>query len=192
MIDHNILWDIKVPAEKSAIVVDTGDNCIVANNLIGNVTSGYAIRAALDQAKRVMRGRYGLGRRHRIVNNVLVDCPLRIFLARRADNVVDGNLYDSKGDDMSFCLQFPYPEAKLNLAGWQEYFGLDKGSSQVPITAQFDAETLELTITIDGDLPACVAVPELSGYPKDSSPGPVPLQKGNQPPRSPCGPRRLR
>ena len=192
LIDHNILWDIKVPAEKSAIVVDTGDNCIVANNLIGNVDSGYAIRAGLDQALREVRGRYGLCRRHRIVNNVLVNCPLRIFLSRREDNIVDGNLYDSKGDGMSFCLQFPYPEAKLNLAGWQEYFGLDKGSSQVAITAQFDAETLELTITIDGDLPACVAVPELSGYPKDSSPGPFPMQKGKQTYRYPFGPRRLR
>ena len=69
------------------------------------------------------------------------------------DNIIDGNLYDKKNDRGSFILVYPEPWTFQNLAGWKDFFGFDKHSTQAGIEADFDIKTGKLVVKIDGDLP---------------------------------------
>lgn len=161
MIDHNIFWDIRVPENRHAVNIDTGEKSIVAHNLIGRVRGGHGVGADLNQADRVVDGRNGLCRQHRVLNNIFVDCPKRILFSRAESNFSDGNLFDRKDDATSLTMQFPSPESRVNLAGWQEFYGFDQHGAQAEIAADFDVEALELKLTIEGDQPQPVEVPEL-------------------------------
>ena len=98
VIDHNIVWDIRGagrPRSGYAIDVDTGEECTVAHNLLGRVRDFWAVSANLDQKARVVDGRVGLCRRHKVLNNLFVQCPQRILFSRTEENQSDGNLFDA-------------------------------------------------------------------------------------------------
>ena len=188
VVDHNIFWDIRGDYDRPwtdifmkpgfAINVDTGEECVFAHNLLGRVPDSYAAWFNLDQKGRIVNGRVGLCRRHKILNNVFVGCPERILLAITADNQCDGNLYHVADDPTSFCIEYPAPTAILNLEGWRTYYGYDHSGAQASVTASFDPETLELGLKIEGDLPTCVPVPELHEEQRATSPGPCDLSAG--------------
>jgi len=183
LVDRNLFWDIRAcqwptGSRRSGgigVKVDSGENIVVAHNLFTEVEE-YAISFNLNQADRVIGGRVGLCRRNKALNNLLIHCPKRILLGRRADNLSDGNLFDSRFDSTSFCLRFPEPQAILDLAGWQEYYGLDAHSTQARIEASFDPGTLELTWKVDGDLPACQIVAAMHEDTPRRRPGPLDLR----------------
>jgi hypothetical protein len=184
-VDHNVFWDIRgVPAPPDRAYagpganIDSGERCLVAHNLFGRVRDWYAVACHLTQAARRVAGRTGLCREHRVLNNVFVACPKRVLFSRAEGNRSDGNLFDVRDDPVSLVVEFPAPRADQNLAGWQAHFGLDRSSTQAHIEASFDPETLALCLTVEGDLPACAAVPDLFGDAPPASPGPVPLKAG--------------
>jgi hypothetical protein len=107
-----------------------------------------------------------------VLNNVFVQCPKRILFGRRADNVSDGNLFDASNDSGSLCIRFPDPQELLNLSGWSEYLGLDRHSTQAKIEASLDVETLDLTLKVDGELPACQPVEAMHAECRSPVPGP--------------------
>jgi len=182
-VDHNILWDIRGlgrPRTGYGVNVDTGEECIVAHNLFGKIQDWYAVSVNLDQRTRVVGGRVGLCRRHKVLNNVFVECPKRIMFSRVEDNQSDGNLFDRRDDTTSLCVEYPEPQALVNLSAWQRYYGLDENSRQAQIEADFDPETLKLTPKVDGEVPQCKPVAELHDEDIIVSPGPVNVKPGQQ------------
>lgn len=160
LVDRNLFWDIRSatrpPGLRSGgigVNSDSGENAVIAHNLFGKL-EGYAVDLNLNQADRVIKGRVGLCRRHQVLNNVFAQCPKRIYLGRAADNVSDGNLFDSRCDAVSFCVRYPDQEALLNLDVWQRYYCLDTHSTQAQIEAEFDPDLGVLTWEVKGELPS--------------------------------------
>lgn len=187
LIDHNVFWDIRGDVDRPwqdiaespgfAINLDSGEQCVVAHNLFARVPDSYTLWINLDQQARVIAGKVGLCRRYHVLNNILAGTPKRILFSRRDENVADGNLYDAADDWTSFCLEYPSPRTLVTLAAWQEYLGFDRGSTQGTVKVQFDPDTLELQVEVEGDLPTCVPVRELYDA-QSASPGPFDLQDG--------------
>ena len=123
-------------------------------------------------------GRVGLCRRHKVLNNLFVRCPQRILFSRTEENCSDGNLFDGRDDATSLCVEYPEPRALLNLAAWREYYGYDTHGGQATIEAEFDPETLQLTLEVSGKIPAGVLVPEFYDGREGAAPGPVELAQG--------------
>jgi hypothetical protein len=183
VVDHNVVWDVRGtgrPGSGKGINVDTGELCVVAHNLLGTVRDEYAISVHLGQRDRVVGGRVGLCRRHKVMNNIVVDCRKRVFLGRAADNLCDGNLYDEHDDRTSLCIAHPEPRALLDLKAWQTYYGFDVHGGQARIEADFDPETLLLTLSIAGEVPTSVPVPDVYVEGEGLSPGPLALEPGRR------------
>ena len=187
LVDHNVLWDIHGVVDiwhsaagvtGPAIVIDTGESCIVAHNFIGSVPDEFAISVNLAQADRVVVDRYMLCRKHQVLNNVLTGCPKRILFAKAEDNRSDGNLFDWHDDAVSLCIEYPAPKARVNLESWRNNYGYDTHGGQVSIVAAFDPQTLTLTVDIDGDIPPAVKIAELPSA--SQTPGPWNLRHGKQ------------
>jgi hypothetical protein len=183
LIDGNVFWDVRStlkgehspgahPTGGLGVFGDSGDNLVVAHNLFGKLSDNYAVSYHLNQSGRGVGGRVGLGRRHKALNNVFCQCPKRILFARADDVVSDGNLFDAADDAVSLCIRSPEPQALLNLAAWQTYYGLDKNSTQAQIEADFDPEKLELTWKVDGAVPTVQPVEALHEKVPRSAPGP--------------------
>lgn len=173
LIDNNVFWDIRsgstpgepdgknMPIEGSAVRADCNESLIVANNFFGRVET-HAIAFSLVQADRPSQGRTGLCRANQALNNVFFECPHRIHLGRREENVCDGNIYDRRDDNLSFHIAHPEPPCWQNLSGWQSYFGLDTHSTGATIKADFDIESGRLKWSVmDGEMPVCQPVGEL-------------------------------
>jgi len=178
LLDSNLIWDIRALPEAPdqggiGCKADANDNLTVAHNLFGKI-QGHAVSINLEQAARLIRGRAGLCRRNKVLNNVFVQCPKRILLGRAADNVSDGNLFEAGRDFGSFCIRFPEPAATLNLAAWREYYSLDTRSTEARIEADFNPDDLTLSLKVEGGLPTCVPVePIASESPVPAAPGPL-------------------
>lgn len=170
LIDHNIFWDIRsedlpppgnpIPVWGGAVRADCNETLIVAHNLFAKVQA-HTIAFSLFQAERAGgTGRTGVCRSNRAVNNVFSECPHRIHLGRREENICDGNVYDRANHGMSFEIAFPAPVCRQNLPGFQQYFGLDLHSVECELEAEFDPETLLLTWhQVDGVAPVCQPLP---------------------------------
>jgi hypothetical protein len=178
VIDHNVIWDIRGPnaMQGHAVDVDSGEYSVVAHNLIGRVRDGFAVAVHLGQAGRLVDGRVGLGRRHTVANNVILECPRRILFARAEENRCDGNLYDAAGKTPAFLVQFPAPEARLNLEAWREFYGFDRRGREVGLRAEVDADGTTLKLALDTEVPAVPAVAALHEGDGPRAPGPVPLR----------------
>lgn len=177
LVDHNLVWDIRDPEQSGdpgqgpGVKADCNEHLLVANNLIGRAAGGIMI--TLNQADRKVAGRTGLCRANRILNNLLIDTPLRVHFGRRERNQCDGNLYQTANDPGSFHIQHPAPETWQNLAGWQEFFDWDVHGSQAAITARFDPDTLTLTLRMTGPPPECRPIQLGSRTCDITSPGPL-------------------
>lgn len=149
-IDGNVFWDMRswraadFPAESPmrgghAVFADSCDYVTVAHNFFGPTVS-YAVACHFKQADRIVAGRVGLNRGHRVLNNVFYRCAKRVLFGRREDNVCDGNVYDETGDAGSMCLYRPEPAVILNLETWCDYTGMDRSSAQVKLAADVEGE----------------------------------------------------
>ena len=159
MIDHNVIWQVSKPhlndchryGYGTGIGADTGEKCIIANNFVGEIGNSFAISCDLVQAARIVDGRVGLCRDHKVFNNVVYNTAKRVLISRAENNECDGNLYScntSTDDGRSFLVQYPAPKAILNFSAWQEHYGWDKLGAQIPMTASFDPEKLILKIEV--------------------------------------------
>jgi hypothetical protein len=168
IIDHNVFWNIRNDDPRanvtaptnwsfgngSALRVDCNDNLIIAHNFFGKVQE-YAISLNTFQHHRIIDGRTGIGLANKVVNNIFYDCPNRIYLSKKLDNFIDGNLYDIRNERGPFMLVYPEPYTLQNLFGWQKLFGFDSNSTEVEIEAHFDSGTCSLSIFIEGEISEC-------------------------------------
>ncbi len=127
----------------AAIRADCNDKLIIAHNFFGKVKL-YAVCINMVQSARKQDGRTGLCFNNKVVNNIFYDCPNRIYLAHKKENIIDGNLYDKKNENYSFLMLYPEPSTIQNLMGWRNFFGLDKHSTETKMTADFDSATNQL------------------------------------------------
>ncbi|MFW6065325.1 MAG: right-handed parallel beta-helix repeat-containing protein, partial [Planctomycetota bacterium] len=186
-IDNNIFWGIHDGdirgGEKPDYVrhggvaadSDGSEKIIVANNLFARVHDNHAVSMHLQQSGRRVHGetgaRTGLGRKHRVVNNVFHECRRCILFEHVDDNLADGNLYPLRTHRYAVTIPRPEPVTRLNLESWQEYFDQGHGSTLARLRAEFNIQTLELSFSLDGDPPETVAVDELE-LEAGSPPGP--------------------
>jgi hypothetical protein len=183
LVDHNLLWDIRGvgrPRSGQGINVDSGEQCVVAHNLFARIPDSYAVSVNLAQKGRIVGGRVGLCRQHKVLNNLFTACPRRILLARAADNQSEGNLFDERDDPTSLCVEYPEPAAILDMAAWQAYYGFDQQGGQAQIEVDLDPETLVLTVEVEGEIPECPGVPELHDGCAGRPPGPWPIEPGRR------------
>lgn len=138
----------------TAIRADCNEKMIVAHNFFGKCPE-HAVSLNIFQKDRLVGGRLGLGFNNKVFNNIFYETPNRIYVAKKYENKIDGNLYDRRNASASFLLVYPEPVIYQNLAGWQEYFGWDTHSTEASITADFDPEACILEISIEGKLPEC-------------------------------------
>ncbi|MFP3937955.1 MAG: right-handed parallel beta-helix repeat-containing protein [Phycisphaerae bacterium] len=172
LVDGNIIWDVRnddprpVPPEHVmhggvGFDADSGENIVVAHNLLGRVRDNYAASFHLQQGKRVAGGRTGLCRRNKLLNNLFADGGKQALFARSADNFSDGNLFASAGRRPTLCVLDEGDGGPLDLAAWREYLGWDINGEDANVQADFDCDTLELMLRIDRERPSPVEVPEL-------------------------------
>jgi hypothetical protein len=172
LIDRNLFWDIRgEPWDKGnphaettgghGIKADSCEYAVAAHNFFGQISDGYALYFTVAQNQREVGGRTGLSRRLKVLNNILVQCPKRVCMGRREENVVDGNLYDAANDRVSLMVEAPPPKASQNLRGWREFFGFDLQGAQAKVAATFDAEKLELSFQLEGEPPESREVEQL-------------------------------
>ena len=183
MVDGNFFWDMRdVPTNKPpkdgipggiGVSSDVSDHTIAAHNFFGDISGHYAAAMHLAQRGRITAGRVAMCRGMRVLNNVFVGCPRRVYLARVEGNSCDGNLFDERDDRGSLEVQDPARTARFNLAGWREIFGFDLHGRHARIDAQFDPDDLVLTLKIAGEPSTCAEVPEFHG--QDEYPGPGPF-----------------
>lgn len=185
VVDRNVFWQIakydsatSLPFQAPAVNVNAGEKAVVAHNLFGRVQDCYAVLIHLTQKDRLVEGRVGLCRKHRVLNNVFVACPSQVLLSRAADNECDGNIYDASIPAPSMCVEYPEPEAMLDVHAWREYFGFDTRGAETEISARFDPDSLTVTIEVSGDLPEAVSVPELHSDRPEATAGPFAIAAG--------------
>jgi hypothetical protein len=187
LVDGNVFWDIRAEPSRRGpdnnglrgglgVSADSGENAVIAHNLFGKLPDGYAVGCHLNQKARLVDGRVGLCRGHKVLNNVFYQCPRRILFSRAPHNAADGNLFDASNDSASLCIQYPEPAAVLNFAAWRDHHGFGAHSTQAEIKAGFDPEELTLTCKVDGDIPACGPVDELHEKGPPRPPGPFATQ----------------
>ncbi|MGC9454578.1 MAG: right-handed parallel beta-helix repeat-containing protein [Phycisphaerae bacterium] len=184
LVDGNIIWDVRNgdprPVQPEHVMhggvgfdADSGENLVVAHNLLGRVHDSYAASFHLQQGKRVADGRTGLCRRNKLLNNLFADGDKHALFARSAENVSDGNLFAGAGRRPTLCVQDEAEGGPLNLAAWREYLGWDANGCDAAVAVEFDPDTLELSLSIDGEPPAPVEVPELHASSDYSGAGPL-------------------
>ena len=186
MVDHNLIWDIRVPKGEShesknfgsGLHCDSNEKMVAAYNLFGRIEGGAAM-FSLIQGHRKIDGRTGLCRSNSALNNIFYRCNLRVHLGRREENLSDGNLFHAANDDCSFQIAYPEPGCHQNLVSWQEYFGLDTHSTQARLEFEFNVETLVLKWNVQGDVPECQSVAGLTPLAKDV-PGPLKTKPWDQ------------
>ncbi len=177
-LDHNVFWDIRPsselpasPRNGSALVADSSDHAVVANNFFGKVGT-FAVCVNNLQAARVVGGRKGECRGNTVLNNVFFACPQRIYLGRSDSNVCDGNLFDAGDQDGRFDIQDPVPDPKPRLKSWQMTFGQDRHSLEVPMEATFTPGENRLRFFCGKVPEICVPVTQLGEKEPAAGPGP--------------------
>jgi len=191
LIDQNIVAGIRAARPDAGgpgggghgIYEHDTDRLIVAHNLIFDC-DGAGVFLQLGQADRfcwiLTEGRrFGRGstaRKHRVLNNAILDCGRYIEFAN-PDNRSDGNALSGHRDPGP--LRIHRPRECLDPGAWRDFHGWDVAGAELPMTAALDRDTLALTWTVEGDLPAVEPVagcePDLFGRPRGGGktiPGP--------------------
>jgi hypothetical protein len=99
------------------------------------------------------------------VHNLLVHDNVFFKMGRSAvefnnsRNETDGNVYGNPAGGMFFAqpflrVKFPEPPEWHNLQSAREEYGWEKNGMMADITADLDADKLELTLTVKGDVKA--------------------------------------
>lgn len=168
MVDTNFVWATR----GNGIYQHDCDELVIAHNFVGASTEN-ALRMQICRGRQVM-GRLSTAKRNQILNNVFVgDAMLSIS---DPENVCDYNVF------------VPGRKA-FDLAAWQESRGWDRNSVVTRVQATFDPDALELTLSVDGTVPACPPVGGIThdffDHPRDRAqiaPGPFSTVPGEPTP----------
>jgi hypothetical protein len=153
MVDHNFIWG---STPTNGIYSYQTTKLIVAHNMVGNC--GAAAIWMLD-----MPGRGSVSGGNSVLNNIIVNNGWDIGFYKNR-NISDYNLIGNSHLPKPFRLGLAsedggltasrkgsrYPE-HLDLAAWRNRYGYDVHSLEANITAEFNADTLELLWSVYGE-----------------------------------------
>ncbi len=180
MVDNNIFDSLT-----SAVLIRDTNNVIIAHNLFLNTAEAGIDTASGLGAPRPIRGRTLEVRNLEIYGNVFVGTgsdhsPIELTNVR---NTVDGNLYGSArvAPHPFFVptilrIKFPEPQQWHSLASAREDLGWEQRGAMAQVTARLDPATLELSLTVEGEVPV---LPVYRGLDTDFYGNPV---RGDRPP----------
>jgi hypothetical protein len=153
MVDHNFIWG---STPTNGIYSYQSTKLLVAHNMVGNC--GAAAIWILD-----MPGRGSNSGGNSVLNNIIVNNGWNIgFYKPRnvSDHNVIGNAHLSKPFHLGLAAAdgglsaskkgSRYPE-HMDLAAWRNTYGYDLHSGEANITADFNADTLELLWSVSGE-----------------------------------------
>lgn len=150
-VDHNIVIGMR----GRAIYEHDTDRLLVAHNLVAG-SDDSAIYLALGDRERWVKGRGSTARDHHVTANLIVDCPRWIEVANPHQRI-DGNAY--AGQCQPGPLRIHEPAENLHLQAWRDFHGWDARGDCVAVRCSLDRDSLELTVTVDGELPRLKPVP---------------------------------
>lgn len=179
-ITGNVFADIPGDVNPHAVHIEGSEELNeIDNNIFSNLTGGILIRDTnnvivahnlfLDCKEVCVDTISGLGAPRPIfghtndVHNLLVHNNVFVRMGRsaieytNAKNEADGNIYANALGPAMFAQPFlriktPEPPEWHNLVSWREQHGWDLHGAMADITATLDPDTLELTMTVKGDV----------------------------------------
>ncbi len=160
-IDNNVIWDVRnaepgTPGQRgcagSGIFDNATDKLIVAQNLIGRCDN-----SALFAITRPDRRGSGTGTGNVISNNIFAKCDKSAIVFLNPGNEADGNAYVGMPARLH---GYGEGDAKqyVDLETWRHTHGWDANSVVADAQIDFDAKTLQLTMTMRQPLPRVGAV----------------------------------
>ena len=158
LVDRNIVWG----ANGNGIYQHDCDELLILHNLVGRSTDA-GVRMQICSG-RVVGGRPTTAKRNKVQGNILVDNGQPMAISD-PENDIDWNLIGAG-------------QKSFDLAAWQSKHGWDKHSSVARVEGAFAAGTLELTLSVNGDIPHCPRHPAVGfdffnrAYVGDVCPGP--------------------
>ena len=164
-VDNNLVVDVREVPKLTPPEVETGggsgfyvlgsDRLIVANNLIAN-TARAGVHFRTEEI-RIISGRGGTARNNKVSNNIFFNTGESALNFENENNVADGNLYAGLPGGFLRILRPGRPEL-LNIAGAQEFYGWEKNGRMGTMQLSLDPKTLQMSLSIAGDLAAVPAV----------------------------------
>jgi hypothetical protein len=159
-VDNNIIFGVKEAEKLTPPEVETGggsgfyvlgtDKLIVANNLIANCTrTGVHFRT---EEIRIIGNRGGLSREDKVYNNVFYNTGESSINFENEHNEADGNVYAGPRSGYLKILTPGRPEL-LDIFAARDYHGWEKNGRTATIQAGLDPDKLQLTLSVDEDIP---------------------------------------
>jgi hypothetical protein len=159
-VDNNIIFGVKEAEKLTPPEVETGggsgfyvlgtDKLIVANNLIANCTrTGVHFRT---EEIRIIGNRGGLSREDKVLNNIFYNTGESSINFENEHNEADGNVYAGPRNGYLRILTPGRPEL-LDISAARDYHGWEKNGRTATIQAALDPDKLQLTLSVDGDIP---------------------------------------
>ena len=152
-VDGNLIYDIEdVPGNEppkddfyggNGISVDITDRCVVAHNTLFRIDGNAGIATHLAQKERTIMGNAtSSGRDNVIINNLIIDDDLAVYLERPALTKVDGNVYVTSRPTPPVSVE-EYDRAALPIwQDWQEVYGKDASGFSAKMKWE-DGDTLK-------------------------------------------------
>jgi hypothetical protein len=151
-IDNNIFDHLT-----GGILIRDTNNVIVAYNLFIDCTEVCVDTVSGINGPRPIFGHTNDVHNLMVHDNVFFKIGRSAIEFNNARNEADGNLYPAPpvgpfGGPPYLRVKFPEPAEWHNLDSWREEYGWDKNGGLAPITATMDADKLELTLSVKGDV----------------------------------------
>jgi hypothetical protein len=163
-IDNNVIWNVRnaepgTPGQRgcagSGIFDNATDGLIIAQNLIGRCDN-----SGLFAITRPDRRGSGTGTGNNVSNNIFAKCDKSAIVFLNPKNEAEGNVYA----DLPTQFQgYGEGDAKqyVDPAAWRRGHGWDTTSVVTDAQVEFDADTLQLTISTGHALPRVSAINQI-------------------------------
>ena len=143
-VDGNMIYDIHdVPGNDppkddfyggNGISVDITDRCVVAHNTLFRIHGNAAIATHLAQKERRIMGRAtSMGRDNAILNNLIIDDDLAVYVERPRLTKVDGNAYVSSHSNPPLEVEEHDRTASPLWQDWREIYEMDANGFRAPM-----------------------------------------------------------
>jgi hypothetical protein len=152
-IDHNFIWGIRAAHENEldngnngeAIYLQGSDKTMVNNNFVADCVTGLYMMPIED---RILDQRGGTSVQNKIIDNIFYNCKRSAVEFPNLYNSAEGNFYALMPGGF-LRISHPEPRQLLHLEAWQEFHGWDINGGMAKITAAFDPDKLQLSLTFE-------------------------------------------
>ena len=151
-IDNNIFDSLT-----SAVLIRDTNNVIIAHNLFLNCAEAGIDTASGLGAPRPVRGHTLDVRKLMVYGNIFSGIGRSAIEFTNAHNQAEGNVYANPTGPALFAqpflrVKFPEPPEWHNLESWREQHNWDQHGAMADISAELDADSLQLTLSVQGEV----------------------------------------